>query len=135
MEPSIKTNGPRTKPVDSAKISGYISGNSHRISISQSYSMPSKPSSNSRKTLQRHRQRLAERGLRRIEVLASGDDAVLVKSIAQALRETDHPALRQRLEQAMTEPSNLSFKELLESAPLDGIELPERLDVPRAVDL
>jgi len=83
-----------------------------------------------------HRARMAHRGFVRVEVNVSKDDAILVRHVAAALSDpARQAAARMILRQRFVEPSKVSLKALLASAPLDGIDLDRRLDLGRDVDL
>jgi hypothetical protein len=87
-------------------------------------------------SLVRHRARLARRGFVRVEVNVSKDDAALVRQVAAALSDpVRQVAARTLLRQRFVEPPKVSLKELLASAPFDGIELDRAPDLGRAVDL
>lgn len=88
--------------------------------------------------VRKHRRSLKKRGLRRVEVQASPDDADLLRSTARALRGNSAEAARVRrvLREALApEFEGLDLKQLLESAPLEGIDLTRRKDLPRDVEL
>lgn len=88
--------------------------------------------------VRKHRKSLKKRGLRRVEVQASPDDADLLRSTARALRGNSAEAARVRrvLREALTpEFEGMDLKQLLESAPLEGIDLTRQKDLPRDVEL
>ena len=71
-----------------------------------------------------HRARLERQGLVRVEVNVRKEDASLVRRVASALSDPARRAeARVLLRQRFVEPSNVSLKALLASAPLDGIDL------------
>lgn len=82
-----------------------------------------------------HRKRLKLRGLARIEVRAPRDDAPLLREIANALAD---PARATRTRTMLRELSAVrrakGFKELLASAPLEGVDLERNRDTGRPVD-
>ena len=83
-----------------------------------------------------HRARMARRGLVRVEVNVSKDDAGLVRSVAAALSDPERQAAaRIHLRQRFAEPPAVSLKALLAAAPLEGIELDRDRDLGRDVDL
>ena len=83
-----------------------------------------------------HRKRLRSRGLQRLEVQVRGDDAALVKAVAAALADPERaPEARALLRGRFSPAPARSLKDLLASAPLDGIELERARDTGRAVDL
>jgi hypothetical protein len=74
----------------------------------------------------------------RLEVEASPADADLLRAAARALRGGSAGAARLRrvLREALApEFDGMNLKELLESAPLDNIDLTRRKDLPRDVEL
>lgn len=83
-----------------------------------------------------HRARLERQGLVRVEVNVRKEDASLVRRVASALSDPARQAeARVLLRQRFLEPSNVSLKALLASAPLDGIDLDRSHDLGREVDL
>jgi hypothetical protein len=93
-------------------------------------------SSRAKSSLAEHRARMAQRGLVRIEVNVSRDDASLVRQVAAALSDpARQAAARLLLRQRFIKPPKVSLKALLASAPLDGIELDRDPDLGRDVDL
>ncbi len=83
-----------------------------------------------------HRARMARQGLVRVEVSVSKDDASLVRHVAAALADpARQAAARMLLRQRFAEPSKVSLKTLLASAPLDGIDLDRSLDLGRDIEL
>lgn len=88
------------------------------------------------KSLSAYRRRLRQRGVVRVEVHVHKNDAVLVRGVARALsdpaRETEtRVLLRERFGAAKTK----GLKELLASAPFEGIDLTRKRDVGRKVEL
>lgn len=86
----------------------------------------------------KHRRSLKERGLQRVEVQASPDDAALLRSTARVLRgDTAEAARVRRLLREALGPAigGMDLKELVESAPLEGVDLTRRADRPRDVEL
>jgi hypothetical protein len=112
-------------------ISGYIPGMSKQRLVPQAKSRP--PSSTA---LAEHRQRLRNRGLQRLEVQVRGEDAPLVRAIAAALADPGQAAEARALllRRFAPEPTR-SLKDLIASAPLDGIDLDQPRDMGRAVEL
>ena len=89
-----------------------------------------------RSSLARHRTRKARQGFVRVEVNVRKEDAGLVRQVAAALSDpTRQSAARTLLRQRFVEPTQLSLKALLASAPLEGIELDRNRDLGREVDL
>jgi hypothetical protein len=79
---------------------------------------------------------MARRGVVRVEVNVSKEDAALVRHVAAALSDpARRAAARMLLRQRFVEPPEVSLKALLASAPLDGIDLDRRPDLGRDVDL
>ena len=82
------------------------------------------------------RARMERRGFVRVEVNVRKEDAGLVRQVAAALsdpaRQTE---TRQLLRRRFAQPSPVSLKALLASAPLDGIDLERSQDLGRDVDL
>jgi hypothetical protein len=93
-------------------------------------------SSQTKSSLAGHRMRMTHRGFVRVEVNVSKDDASLVRQVAAALSDpARQAAARILLRQRFVEPSKVSLKALLASAPLDGIDLDRGTDLGREVDL
>ena len=91
-----------------------------------------------RRAVLKHRRSLKKRGILRVEVQASPADAGLLRSTARVLRSNSTEAARVRrlLREALgPEVEGVDLKELLESAPLEGIDLTRRKDLPRDVEL
>ncbi|HEY2619887.1 MAG TPA: hypothetical protein VGI78_21270 [Acetobacteraceae bacterium] len=82
-----------------------------------------------------HRARKQRQGFVRVEVNVRKEDASLVRGIALALSDPSRQtAARKLLRQLFAEPPKVSLKELLASAPLEGIELDRGRDLGREVD-
>lgn len=97
---------------------------------------PSKSRSTSSVTLAQHRKRLRSRGLQRLEVQVRGEDAPLVRAIAAALADPGQAAEARALLLRQFAPAPIrSLKDLIASAPLDGIDLDRPRDTGRAVEL
>lgn len=91
-----------------------------------------------RNAVRKHRRNLKKRGLQRVEVQASGDDAGLLRSTARVLRTDSAQAARLRrvLREALgPEVGEMDLKQLIESAPLEDVDLTRRKDLPRDVEL
>jgi hypothetical protein len=88
------------------------------------------------KSLAAYRRRLKQRGVVRIEVHVRKNDAALVRSVARALSD---PVLenetRVLLRECFGAPKSKGLKELLLSAPLEGIDLTRKRDMGRKVEL
>lgn len=88
------------------------------------------------KALRAHRQRLANRGIVRLEVRVPRQDVGLVRRVTESLLdERMAPGLREWLSERFDPSGATSFKELLLWAPLDGIELPHRSRRSRRIKL
>ena len=92
---------------------------------------------NTRKTsLEAFRKRQKNEGNVRVEVRVRKEDAVLLRSVARALRDPTREAeTRSLLKARFVVPSPVALKALLASAPLDGIELERSSDLGRPVNL
>jgi hypothetical protein len=68
-------------------------------------------------SVQEHRRRLAERGLKRVELAVPASDAELVRRIAKVLMKNDASSqeLRAAIQQSVPDQPRMSFKEWLES--------------------
>jgi hypothetical protein len=83
-----------------------------------------------------HRARKERQGFVRVEVNVRKEDASLVRRVASALSDPSRQAeARKLLRQRFVEPTRMSLKALLASAPLDGIDLDRGRDLGRDVDL
>ena len=72
----------------------------------------------------------------RVEISVRKEDAPLVRRMAAALTDPSRRAdARALLRQRFSVPAKLSLKELLASAPLEGINLDRARDLGRDVDL
>jgi hypothetical protein len=117
---------PHTKSLWALMIFGIVSGKMEA----------SKMSDRTKPSLVNHRARLARRGFVRVEVNVSKHGASLVRQVAAALSDPARQvAARVLLRQRFVEPPKVSLKELLASAPLDGIDLDRGPDLGREVDL
>ncbi len=89
-----------------------------------------------RSSVAKHRARKAREGLVRVEVNVHREDASLIRQVAAALSDPARQAVaRALLQRRFIEPAGSSLKELLASAPLEGIDLDRSQDVGRDVDL
>jgi hypothetical protein len=83
-----------------------------------------------------HRARKVRAGFMRVEISIRKEDVPLVRQMAAALTDPNRQAdARALLRQRFSAPSKLSLKELLASAPLEGIDLDRARDLGRDVDL
>jgi hypothetical protein len=79
---------------------------------------------------------MERQGLVRLEVKVRKEDASLVRRVVSALSDPARQAeARLLLRQRFVEPSKVSLKALLASAPLEGIDLKRSRDPGRDVDL
>ena len=88
------------------------------------------------KALKNHRLRLKEKGFKRVEVEAREADASLIRTLAKTLRadsDKAHEARQLLLELLASEQTGL--KELLMSAPLEGIRITRSRDTGRPIKL
>ncbi|HEY1472962.1 MAG TPA: hypothetical protein VGF53_02640 [Pseudolabrys sp.] len=88
------------------------------------------------KSLSNYRRRLKQRGVVRVEVHVRRNDAALLRGVARALSDPAVEAetralLRERFGVAKSD----GLKELLASAPLEGINMIRKRDVGRKVEL
>ena len=89
-----------------------------------------------KKALAAHRRRLKQRGLVRLEVRVSKDDAPLVRGVASALADPDREAAARALLRERFGAGRASgLKALLAALPVDGIDLDRRRDRGRDIDL
>ncbi len=90
-----------------------------------------------KRAVHNHRRRLREKGLFRVEVQASEADKALIQKVAKLLRgDPDRAAeTRRRLLQILGEVPPPGLKALLESAPLEGVDLTRIRDLGRDVEL
>jgi hypothetical protein len=90
-----------------------------------------------RKAVQVHRQRLKVRGLQRVEIQASEDDAELIRNLARCLRGDERVAarIRRQLQATVKGKAPASLKELLAAAPLEGVRMTRSRDRGRVIEL
>jgi hypothetical protein len=82
-----------------------------------------------------HRRRQNARGLRRVELRASEEDAALLRAAASALLDPARsPAARRWLQARFASPPAADLKALLENAPLDDIDLARPHDIGRDIE-
>ncbi|HUC11716.1 MAG TPA: hypothetical protein VL985_15010 [Stellaceae bacterium] len=92
--------------------------------------------SKSKSSVATHRTRKEHQGFVRVEVNVRKEDASLVRRVASALSDPSRQAeARKLLRRSFAEPSEVSLKVLLASAPLDGIDLDRSRDPGRDIDL
>ena len=83
-----------------------------------------------------HRARKEREGFVRVEVSVRREDASLVRRVASALSDPARQAeARDILRREFAETPKVKLKELLASAPLDGIDLDRVHDLGRDIDL
>ncbi len=117
-------------PLEAGQISGHISGNICGAPL------PSKSEPQPKSALAEHRRRLRGRGLLRVEVQVRGEDAPLVRAVAAALADPGRAAEARALLRGRFAPApSRSLKDLLASAPLEGVDLDRPRDAGRAVEL
>jgi hypothetical protein len=86
--------------------------------------------------LAEHRRRLRSRGLQRVEVQVRSEDAPLVRAVAAALADPGQAVeARALLRGRFASVPARSLKDLLASAPLEGVELDRPRDAERAIEL
>ncbi len=86
--------------------------------------------------LTRHRRRLKQAGLVRVEVSVSKRDAPLVRRLAKALVDPLRgKQTRAILRQRFAPPPSEDLKALLAEAPLEGVDLERSRDMGRNIDL
>jgi hypothetical protein len=79
---------------------------------------------------------MTRRGVVRVEVNVSKEDAGLIRQVATALSDPARQATtRMLIRQRIGEPTDVNLKTLLASAPLDGIDLDRAADRGRDIDL
>ena len=94
------------------------------------------PKSSSKASLTRHRRRLKQGGLVRVEVNVSKRDAPLLRRIAKALGDPVRgEEARAMLRHRFAPPPPEDLKALLAAAPLEGVDLERPRDVGRKIDL
>jgi hypothetical protein len=87
------------------------------------------------KALTSYRRRLKREGLVRLEVHVRQDDAVLIKGVAQALRDPNREGETRAALRQFGPPPRKSFKQFLSEAPLDRVDLTRAQHREREVDL
>lgn len=86
------------------------------------------------KALKSHRLRQARLGLARVEVTVRKQDVPLIREVAKALGDPEQARALRSLMRARTEFRSMGLKELLASAPLEGIDLTRPLDYGREIE-
>lgn len=99
--------------------------------------MPTKsPSQPTRSAVAEHRRKLRSLGLLRVELQVRGEDAPLVRAVAAALADPERAVeARALLRGRFAPPPTRSLKDILASAPLDGVDLERSRDIGRPTDL
>ena len=93
-------------------------------------------STSQEKAIRRHRQRLKQRGLRRVEVEAADKDAALIRKLARILRKDGESAEWIRAQLALFLGSKRpDLKAVLAAAPLEGIRISRSNDRGRTIEL
>ena len=81
-----------------------------------------------------HRERMKQQGIVRVEVQVRKEYAGLVRGVATALGDPTREArTRELLRERIVPSSEMSLKELLASAPLEGIEIGRPRDFGRKI--
>lgn len=88
------------------------------------------------KAVRKHRRRLKEQGFRRVEVEAAEPDASLIRQLAKVLRGGGEEAEAARLLLGkIVSSKRQGLKDLLASAPLEGISITRTRDPGRTIEL
>lgn len=88
-----------------------------------------------RKAVEMYRVRMKTRGLARLEVQVPEEDAPLLRSLARALCDPARAgAVRGVLRESAILADKVDLKELLASAPLEGLDLERSRDTGRDVE-
>jgi len=92
-------------------------------------------STSQEKALRKYRQRLKQCGVKRLELQATEEDALLLRKLAKILRDGNQESdlARTRLRAMVTQPA--TAKELLAAAPLEGIRITRSPDRGRIIEL
>jgi hypothetical protein len=95
-----------------------------------------RPDTAKRSPVAKHRSRKARAGFVRVEISVRKEDAPLVRQVAAALTDPTRRAdARALLRRRFLAPAGSSLKELLATAPLDGIDLERARDFGRDIDV
>ena len=93
-------------------------------------------STTQRQAVANYRRRLRRKGLARLEIQAPESDAQLLRKLALTLRGDPVRAAKVRQEIGrLVDEARPGLKEILASAPLEGIDLSRPTDLGRDVDL
>ena len=89
-----------------------------------------------KKAVARHRERQQQKGNVRLEINVPEQDRSLLRAAAAELRSGGLVAgrIRQALQSVLANSEPASFKELLESAPMEGIEFERSGDLGREIE-
>ena len=89
-----------------------------------------------KKAVARHRERQLNKGIVRLEINVPEHDRGLLRALAAELRAggTIAGRIRNTLQSALAHKQQVSFKELLESAPMEGIEFERSRDPGREIE-
>lgn len=92
-------------------------------------------STSQEQAVRNYRRRLKRRGMKRLELQATEQDASLLKELAKVLRQGDDKSelVRTRIREVVKQPE--SAKALLAAAPLEGIRITRSTDHGRIVEL
>ena len=90
-----------------------------------------------KKAVARHRIRQQEKGIVRMEINLPEKDRQLLKSVVARLRAGGRSAedVRTALRSVVNPYEGMSFKELLEAAPLEGVDLERSREKARDIEL
>ena len=93
-------------------------------------------SATQRKAVVNYRKRLKRKGMTRMEVQVRKDDAALVRGVVRALSDPEREReARALLRERFSASRPKGLKELLASAPLEGVDLSREQDLGREADL
>lgn len=87
------------------------------------------------KALKSHRQRQKRRGQIRVEVTVHSQDAPLIRDVAKALNDPAQANTARMLIRENLRFRSMGLKELLASAPLEGVDLSRPEDFGREIEL
>jgi hypothetical protein len=89
-----------------------------------------------KKAVARHRERQLKKGIVRLEINVPEHDRGLLKALAAELRAggTIAGQIRIALQSALVHQQPVSFKDLLESAPMEGIDFERSKDPGREIE-
>lgn len=97
--------------------------------------MPGKSARPVLSPLAAHRRRMRQRGLRRVEVQVRAEDAALIRAVALLLADPAQADAARAALRGSILTKGRDLKTLLESAPLEGLDLDRPRDSGRDIDL